>query len=142
MRILIASAMELVGAEGGMAGLSIDKKMVFTEYNKEGKVFPVKYSFERGEGISGWVAETMRPYYTNDAARDPHVLQDVRRDVSFYNVAAAPIISRKGVLLGCFEIYNKLEKHPFDVLDMFMLHGLAASAAVALENAEIMSGFK
>ena len=139
LRTLVASAMELVGSEGGMAGLVVNNKMVFTEYNREGKVFPIKYTFEKGEAVPGWVMETMKPYYTNDAEHDPHVSREMRKELGFYNLASVPIISRKGFLMGCFEIHNKLEKHPFDVLDMFMLHGLAASASVALENAEMLS---
>lgn len=142
LRTLIASAMELVGSEGGMAGLLHGGKMVFTEYNREGKVFPINYSFSKGEGVPGWVMETMKPYYSNDAEHDPHVMHEIRRALNYHNLAAVPIISRKGILMGCFEIHNKLEKHAFDVLDMFMLHGLAASAAVALENAEILTGKK
>jgi PAS domain S-box-containing protein len=142
MRTLVASAMELVGSDGGMAGLLVSDKMVFTEYNREGKVFPIDYSFKKGDGVPGWIMETMKPYYTNDAASDPHVIQEIRKTLNYHNLAAVPIINRKGTLIGCFEIHNKIEKHPFDVLDMFMLHGLAASAAVALENAEMMGGRK
>jgi PAS domain S-box-containing protein len=139
LRTLMASAMELVGTEAGMAGLFQNGKMYFKEYNKDGKVYPVDHSFARGEGFSGWIIETMKPYYTNDAEHDPHVTPEIRKQFCLFNIAAVPVISRKGVLLGCFEVHNKLDKHPFDVLDMFMLHGLAASAAVALENAEILN---
>lgn len=142
LRTLVASAMELVGAEGGAAGLLVEGKMVFREYNREGKVSPVNYKFERGDGVPGWIMETMRPYYSNDAEHDPHVNQQKRQELGYRNLAAVPIIGRKGMLMGCFEIHNKLQGHPFDVLDMFMLHGLAASAAVALENAEMLSGLK
>jgi PAS domain S-box-containing protein len=140
LRTLVASAMELVGSEAGTAGLYQNGKMVFKEYNREGKIMSIDYSFSKGEGISGWIIETMKPYYTNDAEHDPHVSPGFQKLFGFHNLAIVPIISRKGVLLGCFEMYNKLDNHPFDVLDMFMLHGLAASAAVALENAEILSG--
>jgi PAS domain-containing protein len=142
LRTLVASAMELVGSEGGAAALLTNGKMVFKEYNREGRVLPIEYKYGRSEGVPGWVIETMKPYYTNDAEHDPHVIQEIRKALGYHNLATVPIISRKGVLLGCFEIHNKLENHPFDVLDMFMLHGLAASAAVALENAEIVSGLK
>lgn len=142
MRTLVASAMELVGAQGGTSGLLVGGKMVFTEYNKEGIVHPINYAFERGKGIPGWVMNTMKPYFTNDAEHDPSIMPETRKEFSIYNLATVPIISRKAELMGVFEIHNKIEKRPFDVQDMFMLRGLAASAAVALENAEMLKELK
>ncbi|MFA6609547.1 MAG: PAS domain-containing protein [Candidatus Omnitrophota bacterium] len=135
MRTLIASAMELVGTEKGAAGRIVDGKMVFTEYYKEGKPIPVNYCFERGQGIPGHVMETRKLYFTNDASKDQFVLQNRREEIGFHSVVNVPIISRKGDILGCFEIYDKFADKDFDVQDFFMLQGLAASAAVALENA-------
>ena len=135
MRTLIASAMELVGTEKGAAGRVIDGKMVFTEYYKEGKPLPINHVFERGQGIAGHVMEIKKLYFTNEAGKDPHVVQSMREEIGYRNVVNVPIISRKGDLLGCFEIYDKFANQNFDVQDLFMLQGLAASAAVALENA-------
>ncbi len=143
MRTLIASAMELVGTEKGAAGRMVDGKMVFTEYYKEGNPISVNYVFERGQGIPGHVMDTRKLYFTNDALNDPYVIQSRRAEIDFHKIVSVPIISRKGDLLGCFEIYDKFANLNFDVQDMFMLQGLAASAAVALENAyRLMSDSK
>ncbi len=143
MRTLIASAMELVGTEKGAAGRIVDGKMVFSEYYKEGNPVAINYVFERGQGIPGHVMDTRKLYFTNDARNDPYVIQAKRTEIGFHKVVNVPIISRKGDLLGCFEIYDKFSNLDFDIQDMFMLQGLAASAAVALENAyRLMSDSK
>ncbi len=138
MRTLVTAAMELVDASGGMAGLLDRGSMKFTEYIREGKAEPVDYTFEKGASLPGWVIETLKPYIANDAEHDSHVTQEFQKAFGLYNLANVPILNRKGELLGCFEIHNKNEKVPFDAEDVFMLQGLAASAAVALENAKVL----
>lgn len=136
MRTLVTAAIELVDASGGMAGLLDDGRMKFTEYVREGKIEPVNYAFSRGPSLPGWVIDTLKPYIANDAERDNHVAADFQKTFSLRNLVNVPVLNRKGELLGCFEIHNKNQGLPFDVEDVFMLQGLAASAAVALENAK------
>ena len=139
VRTLIAAAMEVVGATSGMGGILKEGKMVFTEYNREGHLEAVNYVFEPGHGLPGWVATAMKPYITNDVAHDKQVLPEIRDRFGLYNLISMPIINNKGELIGCFEIYNKEEHAEFDIQDAFMLQGLAASAAVALENAKMLA---
>ena len=138
MRTLVAAAMEVVGATGGMAGLIAEGKMRFTEYNKEGNLQAIDYAFEPGHGVAGWVINTLKPYISNDTGRDGHVIAEVRDNFELYNIVNVPVISRSGGLLGCIEIHNKKEGSPFDDQDVFMLQGMAASAAVALENTKML----
>ncbi len=139
LRTLMASAVELVGAEGGAAGLLINQKLVFTEYNRGGKIVPIDYTFEQGQGVAGWVLSTLKPYIANNAEDDPKVVQKIRKEIGFHSLANVPILNRKGEMLGCLEIYDKAKGEPFDAQDIFMLQGLAASAAVALENAKLLA---
>lgn len=139
IRTLIAAAMEVVGATGGMGGIVKDGRMLFTELNREGALEHIDLVFEPGHGVPGWVANSMKPYLTNDAAHDPQMVPEIRDRFGIYNLISVPIISNKGQLIGCFEIYNKEDHALFDIQDAFMLQGLAASAAVALENARMIS---
>lgn len=137
MRTLVTAAMELVDGTGGTAGLLEDGKLVFTEYVKDGKAVPISYSFEKGPALPGWVMDTLKPYIANDAEHDVHVISEFKVAFGLYNLVNVPILNRKGELLGCFEIHNKEDRAPFAPEDVFMLQGLAASAAVALENAKM-----
>ncbi|MBL0312754.1 MAG: GAF domain-containing protein [Holophagaceae bacterium] len=137
LRQLVATALELTLATDGAAALYLDGKMVFKEYNLHGKLMPVQLEFEAGYGVPGWVMQTREPYMANDAEHDPHVIPETQKALGFHNLADVPIINRHGGLLGCFEIHNK--PGGFNDTDLLMLQGLAASAAIALENAGLLA---
>ncbi|MBW8001815.1 MAG: PAS domain S-box protein [Planctomycetes bacterium] len=139
MRELVFSAMELTQATSGTAGQVQNGRMVFTEYNNQGEIIPIDYSFEQGYGVPGWVLETKAPYITNDAENDPHVIPEIREELGFYNLADVPILGRTGEILGCFEIHNTKNHRPFDEMDIEMLKGLADLASGALENALLLA---
>ena len=50
---LIVSAMEITDSTAGTAGLIVNEKMVFSEYNEHGKLFPIDFVFEKGYGVPG-----------------------------------------------------------------------------------------
>jgi GAF domain-containing protein len=66
------------------------------------------------------------------------VIPNARRALGFRSLIDVPIHNRQGQLLGCFELHNKENGQPFDEADQQMLEGLAASAAIALENAQML----
>ena len=135
LRILVASAMELVRAAGGTAGLLDAGKVVFREYNARGELQPLDYRYAPGEGVPGRVLQTRRYYLTDDAARDPHIDPAYRQRFNAGRLLAVPIFSRTGDPIGCFELHAAPEDAPFREEDVPLLQGLAASAAVAIENA-------
>jgi PAS domain S-box-containing protein len=138
MRTLITSGRELVGAASGTYGLMSQGKMFFSEYNENGTIRPIDVTLESGVGAAGWVMETRVPYVANDAENDPHVLPHLQKAFGFYNLVNLPIFNRNGELIGCFDLHNKADRRPFSDNDITMLQGLAASAAVALENAQML----
>ncbi len=137
MGTLIAAAMELVGATAGAAGLVTGGKMTFTEYHHKEKISPINFTFEPGSaGIAGWLMLAKMPYFTNNTALDPYA-GEMQRSLGVKNLAIVPIFSRKDELIGCLELHNK-EYGTFSDRDITVLEGLAASAAVALENAQMI----
>lgn len=142
MQNLITSAMEITDSTAGTAGLIINEKMVFSEYNEHGKLFSIDYVFKKGYGVPGHVMETKSPYISNDARNDPYVIQDIRKTLCFNNLANVPILDRKGQMLGSFQIHNTKKHRQFDQSDIEMLQGLASSAAIALENARLMEDIR
>ena len=142
LRTLVEGAMELVDAEGGMAGLVKGDKMIFTEYTSEGRFEPIDFAFGLEQGVPGLVARTMKPYLSNDAAHDSHVIPEKQKRFNINNIISVPIIGSKGALLGCLEVHNKREDELFNTEDAYALQGLAASAATALENAHMVAEVK
>jgi signal transduction histidine kinase/sensor domain CHASE-containing protein/CheY-like chemotaxis protein len=140
MRELVSTALALVGAESGAAGLMRGGAMVFTEYNEGGTIQSIALRFAPGEGVPGHIIDTRQPYLSNDAAADPHVIQEVREALGFRNLVDVPIIGRSGDLLGCFEIHDTIDGRPFADQDVQLLEGLADQASVALDNSLLLAG--
>lgn len=137
MRALVRAAMQLSRAAAGAWGLFSDNQMIFGEYNRGDQVTLIDYRFEPGVGIPGHVINTLKPYISHDARNDPHVLQEVRAQLSFNTLANVPILDRSGQLIGCFEVHDKAGTVGFDAVDVQWLQSLAADAAIALENARL-----
>jgi PAS domain S-box-containing protein len=135
LRTVVSSAMALVDATAGMAGLQVEGEMVFTEHNRQGNWTPVDYKFMRGQSVAGRVIHSRLAYFTNQATSDTMVSPDLQKALGVENLACVPILNRVGELLGCIEVHNTVGRRPFDAHDVAMLQGLAASAAIALENA-------
>jgi PAS domain S-box-containing protein len=138
MRTLVRSAMELVQGTGGMAGLVRDGYVVFDEHHRGDEVTPLDLTFAIGHGVAGHVVKTARPYIADDAANDPVIAPDVQQRLGFTTCVTVPIFRRDGRVLGCFQVHDKRDGRRFDEEDVVLLEGLAASAAIALENARLL----
>jgi PAS domain S-box-containing protein len=139
LRTLTQTALALTSATSGIAGIMIDGKMVFREYNQRGTLIPFDHTYESGSGIPGWIMQTGKPYISNDAQNDRIVTPAVRQELGFYNFAAVPIFDRNGKLLGSFLIHDTEDHRPFTERDVEILEALAAGAAVAMENAQLLA---
>jgi len=135
MHRLVEAALRLTNAADGTFGMLVQGRLEFREYLRDGAWVPIEYDFEPGQGVPGHVMETLEPYLANDTEHDPHVIPEIRQTLAFYNLADIPILGRKGELLGAIEIHNTRDHRPFEDSDLKILQGLAAHAAVALENA-------
>lgn len=139
MRTLVQTAMALTGATSGIAGIMSNGKMMFQEFNQRGALIPFEYAYGPGNGIPGRIMETGKPYISNDARNDAVVTPEILEKLGFYNFAAVPIFDRTDKLLGCFIVHDKAGRLPFTADDTELLEGLAAGAAVALENAQLLA---
>jgi PAS domain S-box-containing protein len=139
LRTLVNTALSLTGATSGLAGVMKNGKMVFQEFNQRGTRIPFEYTYESGSGVPGWIMRTGKPYISNDAQHDPIVTHEIQEKLGFYNFAGVPIFDRSGNLLGCFIIHDTADRKPFTEHHIEILEGLAAGAAVAMENAQLLA---
>lgn len=94
-----------------------------------------------GKGIAGTVASTGETINLGDAYRDPRFddATDFRSGYRTRTVLTVPMRSRAdGRVIGVFQVLNK-RGGPFMQGDEEMLGALAASAAVAVENAQLIA---
>lgn len=92
-----------------------------------------------GTGFVGDVARKQRSTIVSNAIQDPRFQERVDRSTGMIatSVMAAPMVA-KGVTVGSIQVTNKVTGEGiFDDNDRELLEGLAASAAVALRNAQL-----
>ncbi len=92
-----------------------------------------------GAGFVGDVARKQRTTIVTDAMRDPRFEQRVDRSSQMIatTIMATPMVA-KGITVGSIQVVNKVGGDGiFDQQDRELLEGLAASAAVALRNAQL-----
>jgi two-component system NtrC family sensor kinase len=94
-------------------------------------------TIQPGDGIVGYVAESGNSKLVNDVERDPHFLADVDEETGFTSreILCVPLRVRDRVL-GAIEVINKLGGK-FTEQDLELLQAMAASVAVAVDNANL-----
>jgi two-component system NtrC family sensor kinase len=94
-------------------------------------------TIQPGEGIVGYVAESGNSKLVNDVERDPHFWAEVDEETGFTSreILCVPLRVRDRVL-GAIEVINKLGGK-FTEQDLELLQAMAASVAVAVDNANL-----
>jgi len=90
-----------------------------------------------GVGIAGWVVQQGEPLLVQDVKHDPRHYPEIDRLVGFVtkSVLCVPL-KIKDQVLGCIEAINKVQGE-FSQDDLRLLSAVAASAATAIENAQL-----
>ncbi|HZS95009.1 MAG TPA: GAF domain-containing protein, partial [Chloroflexota bacterium] len=134
---VVEAAVGLVGARAGTLGLLEDNKLIFRRWLHDGVWDDIDLLLAQGEGISGVVWATGKPYITNDSSGDPHTIADVRAWMDIERALVVPLIDRSGRFLGTIQVHNPAGGDNFDEADVEALQLLAHQAAIALENAHL-----
>jgi len=104
--------------------------LMFYKKNAERTIRP-------GEGILGQVVQTGTPRLVNDVDRDPQFSADIDEEagITSQSILCVPLMIHEQVI-GAIEVINKLDG-AFDDQDLELLQAMAASVAVAVENARL-----
>jgi len=91
------------------------------------------------QGIVGYVVQTGEPKLVNNVERDPHFSIEVDEEMGFASrsILCVPLKARDQVI-GAIEVINKLDG-AFTKQDLELLQAMAASVAVAVDNANLYS---
>ena len=135
LKTLIHCAVELTGAQGASAGLVQGAEIVISESLRNGEFLQVDKGFRSGAGAVGRLLSTHGVLIENELGS----CHPLCADQAVRNLIAVPVLSSSGELLGCFEVYDGTGGRSFDEADATILQGLASGAAVALENALMLS---
>lgn len=104
-----------------------------------GESYPlVNVRLSPGQGIAGWVAQNGESVIVSRASKDDRFSAEVDAQIGFHTTSllAVPLQVRDEVI-GVLEVVNKLDGE-FDQDDLALVETLAASAAIALDNARLI----
>lgn len=94
-----------------------------------------------GKGLAGAVGETGEMINIADAYDDPRFNRDVDKQSGYRtkSLLTYPMTGNEGRIIGVFQVVNKRGGGAFTQLDVDTLSSLASSAAVAVENAQLVA---
>ena len=95
-----------------------------------------------GQGIAGWVAQHGKSTKTSNVKVDARFTRDVDDSTGFdtQSLLAVPLQAHN-TTIGVLELVNK-RYGPFDESDSVLAETLAASAAIAIENARLLKDLR
>jgi excisionase family DNA binding protein len=134
---LVEEALQLVGAEGGCAGLRTPEGMVCQKVFTAAGALPLAYCWPPGHGLPGWLLVHKRPYVTNDALHDAQIVRELCEQFGVWSALSTPILDDAGEVLGFFELHNKADGSGFTLADQEKLVAVAQMASIAIQNARL-----
>jgi signal transduction histidine kinase len=90
-----------------------------------------------GEGLAGWVARTGESLTVPDARADERYFKGVDRETGLQlrSILTVPLMVKQNVIGVIQAVDTEVDR--FDATDLTLLESLAASAAIAIENARL-----
>lgn len=95
------------------------------------------FKLQVGQGIVGWVVKEGKPLLVPDVSVDPRYYDRVSKQLGLdcRSILCVPLVIRDHVI-GAIELINKLDGE-FTSEDLELLNSMAATVAIALENARL-----
>jgi signal transduction histidine kinase len=134
---LVVESLELVGAEGGCAGLRTPDGLVCQKYFRGAVALSLELRWPAREGIPGWLLEHRVPYLTNDARQDLQIQPELCQAFGLRSVLSAPILDLQGEVLGFIELHNRTDRSGFTQADREKLQAVGRIASLAIQNARL-----
>ncbi|MCM2322303.1 MAG: GAF domain-containing protein [Oligoflexia bacterium] len=93
-----------------------------------------KFTVPIGQGIAGYVAESLQPLVVADVKENQRHLKSIEKAVGFEtrNLVALPLVVR-GRIFGVIEVLNRVGEENYTVADIELLNYLCEAAAKAIE---------
>lgn len=147
MDFLLQAVTETIGAEGSSVWLqdtensqNVICRAAFPHDDQ--KPSPVSLSLHSGQGVAGWVMQHGESVVVAYAPDDPRFSPRIDQEIGFrtQSLLAVPLRVR-GTVIGVLEVINKIDGS-FNAGDRAVLETLAASAAIAIDNAQLVEALR
>jgi len=142
LRLIAEATVTMVGAERATIYIVDRDRQEFWSRVATGKGVG-EIRFPIGVGIAGAVAQTGETINIPDAYADPRFNPESDKRTGFHtrNLLTIAMTGHDGAVIGVFQAVNK-KVGPFTIEDEITLGSLASSAAVAVENAQLVTAQK
>lgn len=141
MDLLLQAVTETIGAEGSSVWLQADGSGLVCQaaFRFDQHRSPVGLQLAAGQGIAGWVVRHGESVVIDNVSTDARFAPSIDTEIEFStsSMLAVPLRARDTVL-GVLEVVNK-QSGSFDADDQSLVETLAASAAVAIDNAQLVT---
>lgn len=94
-----------------------------------------------GESISGWVAQYKEAILIDDIEKDPRFCRSNNEKYYTRSFISVPLIAKDKVI-GVINVNNKSSRQSFTQEDLNIVKGIAAEAAIAVENARLYTSLE
>ncbi|MCB0211637.1 MAG: GAF domain-containing protein, partial [Anaerolineae bacterium] len=143
---LLQSVTETIGAEGSSVWLMEPAPelglICEAAYHRSDQQTPVNLRLQPGQGIAGWVAEQGESVIISRPSDDPRFAPQIDRETKCMTASLLAVpLSVRGSVIGALEVINKIEG-PFTFEDRALVETLAASAAIAIDNARLVEALR
>jgi GAF domain-containing protein len=139
LRLAMQGINEIIKAEAGSL-LLLDEttsQLVFQVSLQGDAQQHAPFTLQVGQGIAGWVVKEGEPLLVPDVEQDPRYFREASEQFGLqaHAILCVPLIIREHVI-GAIELVNKLDGE-FTSEDLELLNSMAATVAIAVENARL-----
>jgi len=97
---------------------------------------------EKGIGISGWVIEHKKTYYSNDIEHDENFGGELSDEFTTRNIICTPLFKKDKNVLGVLQAINRFDNEDFSNRDINIFEALADHVAAAIERTQEIEGLQ
>ncbi len=139
---LLDVAIKYINAESGSLML-VNERGILTILSAQGldEVYRSSFSSQGGDAISRTILSKREPLLVHDITQHPELCSPNRTHYKTRSFMSCPILFRTR-LLGIININDKKDGTPFSRAELELLRIIANNAAVALENASLLTRLK
>lgn len=133
-----AALLKAEKSEVGLLDPSGKSITIVATYRIEKEKLAGHESYDASTGVTGRSLKSMKTEVVNDYLSDPDAIESDAERFGIRSMVSAPLII-EGRGIGVVNVYNKMGGKPFTKSDALFLSSLADHAAIALENANLLS---
>lgn len=137
LNTILQKVQQLLGVVACSVWLLDRDQLVCKQATGANREVVIDWKLKIGQGLAGWVAETGESVIVNDARHDPRYFDGVAEEtgLEIRSILCAPLKIKEDII-GILQVVDrKIDR--FDLSELKLIESLAATSAIAVENARL-----